>query len=364
MVVYNEKEILEGETTISIWQKYVQNVVLRRFSVLALIIFVLWLARSVMSTVLLTFIFTYLVVHLVRFIQRHVNVPSVLIVLVTYALILFLLYFGVTNYLPKLIVQIVKMTDYLVNFYNSPSFDTNAIMKVVNHYISTSSIIGQVKKGFDVIFTYITSIGRMAITFVMSLILSFFYTVELKQMNAFSRKFLDSEFAWFFQDVAYFGQKFVNTFGVVLEAQFMIAIVNTAITTIVLIFMHMPQILALSIMVFLMSLIPVAGVIISCIPLSIISYSVGGFQDVMYILITILIIHTLETYVLNPQFMSSRTELPVFYTFVVLLISDHLFGTWGLIVGVPVFTFFLDVLGVKSVGKHKRPKKLQSDPNN
>jgi predicted PurR-regulated permease PerM len=189
----------------------------------------------------------------------------------------------------------------------------------------------------------------------MSFILSFFYTIELKQMYSFSRLFLTSElFSWLFEDIYYFGKKFVNTFGVVLEAQFFIALCNTALTTICLMFMHMPQILALALMVFIFSLVPVAGVIISLIPLSMVGYSVGGIRDVIYIIIMIIAIHALESYVLNPKFMSSRTELPIFYTFVVLLVSEKLFGTWGLIVGVPIFTFLLDIMGIKSIGDKKQ----------
>lgn len=341
------------------WHRFIANVKLRRFTVLLLIVIVLWLARSLMSTVLLTFIFTFLVTHLVRLIQRYVKLPSVLIVLVTYALIICALYFGITNYLPKLIEQIVKMTDTVTHFYESQ--DTNELMKYVTNYISKSSIMEQVKNGMGMVLKYISSIWSMTITFFMSMVLSFFYTIELKQMNDFSHHFLDSDFGWFFQDLSFFGHKFANTFGVVLEAQFFIAICNTAITTVILAFMGMPQILALSIMVFLFSLVPVAGVIVSCVPLSMIAYSIGGIRDVIYILIMIVVVHALETYVLNPQFMSSRTELPVFYTFVVLMIADHLFGTWGLIVGVPIFTFLLDILGVKSIRKHKghhRKKKV------
>ncbi len=173
-------------------------------------------------------------------------------------------------------------------------------------------------------------------------------------MNEFSHSFLDSDFGWFFQDIDYFGKKFVNTFGVVLEAQFFIAICNTVITTIGLLFMRMPQIFALSLIVFIFSLVPVAGVIISTIPLAMVGYSVGGIRDVVYIIIMIIIIHTLEAYVLNPKFMASRTDLPIFYTFIVLLIGEHLFGTWGLIVGVPIFTFLLDVLGVKPIRGAKK----------
>lgn len=340
------------------WHRFINNVKLRRFVVLIAVIFVLWLARSVMSTVLLTFIFTYLMIHLVHLIRRFVKIPSVVIVLITYAIVLCGLYFGITNYLPKLVEQVVKMTDSVMKFYES--YDTNQIMDYITNYISKSSIIEQAKKGMSLVLEYITSIGAMAVTFVMSLILSFFYTIKLKEMNEFSHSFLNSDFGWFFQDLSYFGHKFANTFGVVLEAQFFIAICNTVITTVILAIMGMPQILALSIMIFLFSLVPVAGVIVSCIPLAMIGYSVGGVRYVAYILIMILVVHTIETYVLNPQFMSSRNDLPIFYTFVVLLVADKLFGTWGLIVGVPIFTFLLDILGVKSIprGKlHVRHKK-------
>ena len=66
-------------------------------------------------------------------------------------------------------------------------------------------------------------------------------------------------------------------------------------------------------------------------------------------MIIILVVHAIEAYILNPKFMSARTELPIFYTFVVLLIGEHFLGTWGLIVSVPIFTFLLDVFGVQKV---------------
>ncbi len=50
--------------------------------------------------------------------------------------------------------------------------------------------------------------------------------------------------------------------------------------------------------------------------------------------------------------MSSKTELPIFYTFIVLLISERFLGVWGLIVGIPIFTFLLDILKVKEIPNH------------
>ena len=342
---------------VNAWHRFIDNVPLRRFAVLALLIWVLYLMRGMLSAILLTFIFTYIVVHWVRFVQRWIpRLPPLLVVLATYAVLIAAVYFAVTKYLPLLVNEIIKMVNSVLKFYQSQ--DGSWLIKQLNHYISASTVTAQVKHGINLAFSTLTSLTKMAVTFFMSFILSFFYTIELKQVYSFSRLFLTSDlFSWLFEDIYFFGKKFVNTFGVVLEAQFFIALCNTALTAICLMFMHMPQILALALMVFIFSLVPVAGVIISLIPLSMVGYSVGGIRDVIYIVIMIIAIHALESYVLNPKFMSIRTELPIFYTFVVLLVSEKLFGTWGLIVGVPIFTFLLDIMGVKSIGNKKTTEK-------
>ncbi|MTV82237.1 AI-2E family transporter [Secundilactobacillus folii] len=343
-----------------LYQRFVKNVILRRWVVLGILMLTLWLVRSEMSMILLTFIFTFLITRLIRFIQRHLRIPSQIIVIVVYVVLILALFFAITIYIPKIANQVVLSVQSIYNFYQNSSNDTNETVRLVSDWLSKSNLMPQVKGGIKVLVDYITSVGSFGVTVVLSLILSFFFTIELKPMFAFSKLFLSSDYGWFFQDISYFGHKFADTFGVVLEAQFLIAIFNTAVTTIGLAFLHIPQLLVVAIMVFILSLIPVAGVIISAVPLSIVGYSVGGYQDVITILILLLVVHAIEAYVLNPKLMSSKTELPIFYTFVVLLAGEAMWGTWGLIVSVPVFTFFLDILGVKRAhGLHVAPAELK-----
>lgn len=344
----------------SLYQRFVNNVILRRWVVLGILIGLLWLVRSEMSKILLTFIFTFLIIRLIRGIQKHVRVPYQFIVIVVYAMLIIGIYFAITIYIPKITAQVVSSVQSIYNFYQDSANDTNQTVKLISNWLAKSNLLPQVRGSLKVIVDYITSIGSFGVTIVLSVILSFFYTIELKPMESFSRLFLSSEYGWFFQDISYFGHKFADTFGVVLEAQFLIALFNTAITTIVLAFLHIPQLLAVAIMIFILSLVPVAGVIISAIPLSILGYAVGGTKDVVTILILLLVVHAMEAYVLNPKLMSSKTELPIFYTFVVLLAGEAMWGIWGLIVSVPIFTFFLDILGVKKAhGLYVAPKKLK-----
>lgn len=338
------------------WQKFKNNIPLRRFVVFLIIVAFLYEMRAMMNTILLTFIFTYVIVHLIHFVQRYVSkMPTGVIVVVTYLIILALLYFVVTVYMPMLVGQISKMVKSVMAFYETNQ--SSRLMSYVTHYISKGELVTQAKRAMTFAFHTATNIGTLTIATFMSLILSFFYTIELKQMREFSSLFVKSGYLkWLFEDIRYFGKKFTNTFGVVLEAQFFIAICNTALTMIGLAIMKMPQIVALGLMVFILSLVPVAGVIISLIPLSIVGYSVGGIRYVIYIFVMIMIIHAIEAYVLNPKFMASKTELPIFYTFLVLLVAEHFWGTWGLIVGVPIFTFLLDVLNIKPTKKDKKVK--------
>ncbi|WP_251717400.1 AI-2E family transporter [Lactobacillus agrestimuris] len=335
------------------WQRFKENVPVRRFVVFFIIAALLYLMRAMMNTILLTFIFTYIVVHMINFVKRKLpKVPIQVTVSLIYLVIVLFLYFVVTKYIPMLVVQVSKMVHSVMGFYESESMA--GVMKYVARFVNKNELVTQAKNGMSIMVHTITSVGNLTIAIFMSLILSFFYTIELKKVSDFSNLFVKSGvFKWFFEDVQYFGRKFVNTFGVVLEAQFFIALCNTALTMICLAFMRMPQIIALGLMVFILSLVPVAGVIISLIPLSIIAYSVGGLRYVIYIFVIIMIIHAIEAYILNPKFMASKTDLPIFYTFLVLLVAEKFWGTWGLIVGVPIFTFLLDVLDIKSAKKSK-----------
>lgn len=115
-------------------------------------------------------------------------------------------------------------------------------------------------------------------------------------------------------------------------------------------------------MIFMLSLIPVVGFVISLIPLCIIGYSIGGLEMTIYVLAMIAVLHFVEGYFLNPKLMSSKMNLPMFYTFIVLLFSEHYIGVWGLILGIPIFVFFLDILDItreKQVPLDIEAKKIQ-----
>lgn len=344
-----------------IYRDFVNNVPLRRIIVLLLCIFVIWLMRDMMSTILLTFIFTFLSVGFIRRVQKHLpKAKPFWIITPLYVAIVALIYIFANYYIPGIFKSTVSLTREVVHFYNTTTLPRDPAIAFIISSFKNMNLDAQLKSGLSEIFKYITSIGAMGVTLVMSFILSYLYAFDVDQMDKFGRSFFQSKISWLFEDIRMYANKFINTFGVVLEAQVIIALINTALTSIALAILKIPSIPSLAIMVFVFSLVPVMGVIISLIPLSFIGFSVGGMKTMIYIWIVILAIHLLETYVLNPKLMSSKTHLPVFVTFIVLFISEFVFGTWGLIVGIPIFTFFLDILGVKEIGKND-PLKVDNE---
>lgn len=316
----------------------------KRILIFALIIIILYSVRSIINIILLTFIFAFLMDRLVEFTVKRVRFNRSLLVILLYTTIVGILTFGIAKYLPIITVEISQLVKRITTF-SADSHD-NVLINYIETVISSDQIAAYVENGFSFLVKSFTDISKTSIQVLLALILSLFFLLEKPRLKEFTRKFKNSKIAPFYYEIEFFGKKFTRTFGKVIEAQFIIAIVNTVLSVLILIALGFPQIIGLAIMIFFLGLIPVAGVIISLVPLTIIAFTIGGFLKVIYLFFAIMIIHAIEAYILNPKLMSAKTDLPVFYTFVVLIFSQHFFGVWGLIIGIPVFVFLLDVLDV------------------
>ncbi|WP_203249021.1 AI-2E family transporter [Sporosarcina beigongshangi] len=323
---------------------FFKNKSVKRVIIFALIIFILFSVRSMMNLILLTFIFSFLMNRLVEFTVKRVRLNRKLLVILLYTTIVGILTIGLVKYLPLISTEISQLIKQITSFSITPH--NNPLLDFVESIISSEKITAYLENGFSFLLKSFTDISKTSVQVLIALILSLFFLLEKPRLIEFTGKFKNSKIAPFYYEIEFFGKKFSRTFGKVIEAQFIIALVNTVLSVILLMVLGFPQIVGLGIMIFFLGLIPVAGVIISLIPLAIIGFTIGGYLTVIYLLIAVMVIHAIEAYILNPKLMSSKTDLPVFYTFVVLIFSQNFFGVWGLIIGIPVFVFLLDILDV------------------
>ncbi|MVP01770.1 AI-2E family transporter [Paenibacillus lutrae] len=337
----------------------------RRILIFALLAVILYLMRSMINLILLTFIFAFLMDRLQTFVSsrlnRFVRVDRRWIVVVSYVVFLSVLVVAVYRYFPVVANQVSQVVSQLYDFYTQPQDNEvlSYIVNLVKPYVEQSEISKYMNQGFGFVFKSVTDIGKVLMQLFIALMLSLFFLLEKPRIIRFTARFKQSKIAPFYEEVAFFGSRFVQSFGKVLEAQFIIALVNGILSVIALWIMGFPQLIGLGIMIFLLGLIPVAGVLISLIPLCTIAYSIGGIMMVVYVLIMIAVLHALESYMLNPKLMSAKTNLPVFYTFIVLIFSEHFMGVWGLIIGIPIFMFLLDVTAVTRDNDSDTPVKTK-----
>lgn len=337
-------------------QEFFKSKGMKRFLVVALLILLVYAFRSMMNMLLIFFILTYLMNQLHLFLTKRMNINSksgiALTLLMQYAIFLFLLGFGIYKFIPSVISELTPIVNQVISFYEKPlPVVDNPFIQEMLVSLQNVDLASYVDQGMNFLIKLLTNASAIGMNIIMAMILSLFFLLEKDKIKQFVETLKTSKLAYFYDELYYFGNKFTHSFGKVLEVQVMISFLNCIMSTVALWIMGFPNLVALAIMIFILGLIPVAGVFISLIPLCAIAFSIGGIKMIIYVLIMIAVLHAFEAYLLNPKLMSAKTKLPIFFTFIVLLVAEHFIGVWGLILGIPLFIFILDLFEVNFAGK-------------
>lgn len=325
--------------------------------VMTLMFITIW---YMLNIVLLTFLITFAFYHLVAKIQEkrsqllQVPVPDGFILTVMYVIFILILIFTSMVLAPRLAAFFTELADIFRNFNIDAvkSAIDPRLAEVIDHIDFNKYIT----EAGEMLASGLTKVGGFGVNLFLSLILSFLLLLEKKKIRKFGERLADSRMSFIYEYWITFGGSFCNTFGKVMKVQVTIALINSILSMIILTILGFPQIMSLGVMIFLLGLIPVAGMIISLIPLCIIAFNIGGINKVIAVVFMIILIHTIEAYILNPKLMSDRTELPICFIFIILLVGEHYLGVWGLLIGVPIFIFLLNALEVDYSGFNKKEK--------
>ncbi|SDH11757.1 MULTISPECIES: AI-2E family transporter [unclassified Nitrosomonas] len=184
-------------------------------------------------------------------------------------------------------------------------------------------------------------------TMLLALLFSFLILFDSVRLGDLMKSLHDSRLRDFYQETAQPVVRFAYVVGRAIQAQAMIACVNTFLTLIGLMILGIPSVALLSLIVFVCSFIPVLGVFISTTPMVLVALNTGGLTLAIAIVVMITIIHIIEAYGLNPLIYGKHFKLNPVLVLIILLIAYHSFGLWGMILGVPVTYYFIhDVFGV------------------
>ncbi|HEU4889744.1 MAG TPA: AI-2E family transporter [Thermoanaerobaculia bacterium] len=175
--------------------------------------------------------------------------------------------------------------------------------------------------------------------FLLSIVLSFLILWDLPSLERGVQALANGRTAEVYAEIA----PSITAFGVMLgrafEAQTLIAVVNAVLTSIGFLLLGIPSIALLATIVFFCSYVPVVGVMLSTLPAALFAFKAGGITLVLWLIVMVLIVHAIEAYMLNPIIYGRHMKMHPVAILVILVVGEHLFGIWGLLLGVPVAAF-------------------------
>lgn len=178
--------------------------------------------------------------------------------------------------------------------------------------------------------------------FLLSLLFSFLIVLDMPRLSANIRELRETRLRFIYDEVGENVSEFALVLGRAFEAQFFIAVINTILTGVGIYLLGLGKKVAfLSVIVFFASFIPVVGTFLSSVPICLVALQGSGGLNAMFMaIVMIIIIHLIEGYILNPRIYGSRMHLNPVIVLIILTVSGKLFHFWGLVLGVPVYTYF------------------------
>jgi predicted PurR-regulated permease PerM len=123
--------------------------------------------------------------------------------------------------------------------------------------------------------------------------------------------------------------------AITVRLQVVVAAVNAVLTLPLLIGLGLPNVPLLFTMVLVCGLLPVVGNVISGVVLCIVAYDAKGFLGVGIFLGVTFLLGKIESYYLSPRLTAQHVKLPGIVLVVSLLLSETLFGFYGLFLSFP-----------------------------
>jgi len=325
----------------------------------------LYYLSNFLSLFFLTFILAYTLNSLVNYLKARVSWPRWVVVIEVYQRVAIIMTTMGMIVVPKvyqegriMYKEIPETKDKVLQQIKELMLDEE-----FSGFVQGAGLEEEFKTRFGTIlqrFTlFIQDMFRTSFHFILAVIFSFLILWDIDRFTRDVRELENTRLRKVFRTLSPRLIEFGSILGRAFEAQIIIAWVNTFFTLIGLTFMGIPSKLFLSVFVFVCSFIPVLGVFISSAPICLLAYKTDGFVLVFYSIVLITIIHFIEAYILNPRIVGGHLSLHPFVAVSILVFSEHFFGIWGLLIGVPCAVFLYHALLVRPSAK--RLGMLESD---
>jgi predicted PurR-regulated permease PerM len=151
----------------------------------------------------------------------------------------------------------------------------------------------------------------------------------------------NSAISFAYKEVAPPVKAFGNLVAQCFETQAVIALVNCVLTTLGLYTLKISGLGFFSLLTFVASFIPVAGIFIATIPPLVVAATEQGLGTCVKLIAMVAGVHAVEAYLLYPQIYAYRLKLHPLIVLSALVTAEHFAGVQGLFLAMPITLYLL-----------------------
>ena len=310
----------------------------------------LYLLRGLFGLLFLSFILCFIFYNITSRIESRIRINHRLLIILTYVIFVAFIITLVLYIVPSLgsesktfVQQMPKTIEDLQAFLDrqagrqeqfAPVFERikEGISLETLFGVSQDTVVGLAVKFFNSVTGFISF-------FLVGILFSFLILFDYPQLQARIKSMQDTRLKDIYAETSESVLQFALVVGEAFQAQIIVACINTTLTTFGLYILDIHPIVVLATIVFFAGLVPVLGTFISSAPIFLLAFNRGGINLIFLAMIMIILVHTLETYVLNPRIVSAVLKINPVLVLIILYMGHTVFGLWGVLLGVPVAVY-------------------------
>ena len=307
---------------------------------LAVTLEVVWIARHVLSWVVIALFLALALDPLVRLIQRRTGLNRGLSITVAYIIVLLVVIAVGATFVPKLIDEVNGFVQALPNYVHELTHGRGRLGFLERKYHVVEKVREQVKKGGA---TRVLGLSGAAVSVTKSVISIVAATVTIVFLTFFM---LLEGGAWVERVYSLFpaasqarwrrvGHDIYRTVGGYVTGNVLISLIAGAGNTVVLLIMGVPYAVALGLLVAFLDLIPLAGATIAGIIVALVAF-VHSIPAGIVVVVFFIVYQQVENHVLQPVIYGRTVQLSPLAVLISVLVGAELAGVIGALAAIPV----------------------------
>ena len=316
--------------------------------VIGLVVYAMWHIHDTILVILTAVVLATFISSGVSVFER-IKIPRSVSVPIMYLLGIGLIVGAVSVFIPIFVDELVGLLDLLPadsGLGNIVGFLGDGQFKQV---VSSGSIagdpfalLGQLREQFSTgnAFQSISQVFGGVINAVLVVVISFYLSMRERGVEQFLRIVTPIRYENYILDV--WKRSRVKIAGW-FRGQVLLALINSVMTYAALMVIGVPYAFMLSLIAFLLSLIPF-GIVLATVPAVVLAFLSGGLPMTLATLVLYIVLQQIENYISQPIIIRRVTGVPSLIVLLAVVIGAQLAGLLGVILAIPVAVIVLEVI--------------------